>query len=85
MNSAAEHVDFFFERDVVGYFVDGMPTASGLYSYMPYRGIGHYRLVQALKSAGPQNCYYVVDGQKHGFTVVKIPSYGVLEVAFDNA
>jgi hypothetical protein len=85
MNSAAEHVDFFFGQDVVGYFANRAPTEKGQYPYMPYRGIGHYRLEQALTSIGPQKCHYVDDGQNRAFTVIEIASYGVLEVAVDIA
>ncbi|HET7209789.1 MAG TPA: hypothetical protein VFI95_24670 [Terriglobales bacterium] len=41
---------------------------------MPYRGHGHYRLGEALK-AGPQRCYYIVEGEKRYFTVLSVANH----------
>ena len=72
---------FFFDENPVGYFeLDQFPSEPGSYPYMPYRGIGHYRLMESLKSSGPQRCYYLVKGTKHFFTVLNCPSQGVLEL-----
>ena len=73
---------FFFEDNPVGYFLeDQLPTKSGHYKYMPYRGPGHYKLGQALSSKGPQRCHYVQNGEAHDFTVVLFVAYGLLELA----
>lgn len=74
------HSDFFFGNEVVGYFVVNPPTHSGRFVYMPYRGPGHFHLGAALKNAGPQQCHYVADGKRKTFKVIRIPSYGVLEI-----
>jgi hypothetical protein len=75
---------FFFDEKPVGYFErDQFPSEPGSYPYMPYRGIGHYRLIESLKSSGPQRCHYLIGGTKHYFTVVDCPSQGVLKLAID--
>jgi hypothetical protein len=81
MRSGSEHNEFFFEEHAVGYFEDHCPFSPGQYPYMPFRGLGHFRLVQALASSGSQRCYYVTEGEKHYFTILSIASYGVLQVA----
>lgn len=48
---------------------------------MPFRGPGHFRLVQELARKGPQYCHYVANGETRYFTVVRIPSLHVLEVS----
>jgi hypothetical protein len=81
MASGSENKEFFFEECSVGYFEDQPPHLPGQYRYMPFRGPGHYRLGQALASSGPQRCYYLAAGEKHFFTVERIPSLHVLEVS----
>jgi hypothetical protein len=73
---------FFFDGAPVGYFEqEQFPSQPGSYRYIPYRGIGHYRLMQALKSSGPQRCHYPIEGTQHCLAVLNCPSYGVLELA----
>jgi hypothetical protein len=48
---------------------------------MPLRSEAHYRLQLALKSTGPQRCYYETDGMKRYFSVLSCPSYGQLDLA----
>jgi hypothetical protein len=67
-----EHIQFFFEDMAVGYFDGQASSESGKYPYMPYRGPGHYRLTEALGLHGPQQCYYVLEGQKFHFEVVAL-------------
>jgi hypothetical protein len=74
-------VEFFFGENVVGYFEDSAPSTSGEFPYMPYRGLGHFQLVQALKTSGPQLCHTLADGQKLFFTAVRIPRQGVIETS----
>ncbi len=69
MRRESERVDFFFHDEVVGYFGSGVPGPSGRHGYVPYRGLGHLRLVQAL-ALGAQVCHYLGDGEKHYFTVL---------------
>ena len=77
----AERNRFFLGTEVVGYFEDQLPSSPGLYRYMPFRGLGHLRLVQALASSGPQHCYYVAEGEPRYFVVQRIPSLHVLQVS----
>ena len=80
MHSGSGHKEFFFEEHAAGYFEDQLPSSPGQYRYMPFRGPGHLRLVEALASSGSQRCYYVIEGEKHYFIVLKNPSHGVLLV-----
>ncbi len=80
MHSGSEQKEFFFEEHVVGLFEDQLPSSPGEYRYMPFRGPGHLRLVEALDCSGSQRCYCVIEGEKHYFTVLKAPSQGVLLV-----
>lgn len=74
--------DFFFEGGSAGYFEeDQLPSVPGSYRYMPYRSPAHHRLHVALKTAGPQRCYYLAGNARRYFTVVNAPSPGVLELA----
>jgi hypothetical protein len=77
----SEDTQFFFGEDSVGYFEDQLPSSPGEYRYMPFRGVGHFRLVQALASSGSQRCYYLTAGEKHHFTVARISSLHVLDVS----
>ena len=52
----------------------------GQYRYVPFRGPGHFHLVQAL-ATGSQRCFYVAKGEKRHFTVERIPSLHILEVS----
>jgi hypothetical protein len=74
--------EFFFEENPVGYLdVKPLPCKPGRYHYEPYRGPGHYRLMAALKSVGPQRCHCVIGGKKRQFIVSAWISYGVLELS----
>ena len=81
MHSHSGDNEFFFGEDSVGYFESQPLSSPGKYRYMPFRGLGHFRLVQALASSGSQRCYYLAAGEKHYFTVERIPSLHVLEVS----
>jgi hypothetical protein len=80
MQSRPENIQFFFGNEVVGYFEEQPPLYAGQYRYMPFRGPGHFRLVQELRK-GPQYCHYVVGGETRYFTVKRIPSMWVLDVS----
>ena len=81
MESVPERCQFFLGTEAVGYFEDQLPSSPGLYRYMPYRGPGHLRLVQALASTGPQRCYYIVEGEPRYFIAERISSLHVLQVS----
>jgi len=80
MASSSERKEFF-EDYAVGYFEDQFPSLPGQCRYMPFRGLGHYRLGKALASSGSQRCYYFAAGEKRYFTVERLPSLHVLEVS----
>ena len=80
MHSGSEHKEFFFEEHAIGFFEDQLPSSPGEYRYMPSGGSGHFRLMEALASSGSQRCYYVIEGEKRYFTVLKTPCHGVLLV-----
>ena len=81
MPTGPEKIQFFFGHQVVGYFEDQPPSSAGEYRYMPFRGLGHYRLGQELGRKGPQYCHYVANGETRYFTVARIPRRYVLEVS----
>jgi hypothetical protein len=80
MHSHSGKNEFFFGEDSVRYFEGQLPSSPGEHRYMPFRGLGHLRLVQALASSGSQRCHYLASGDKHYFTVERIPGRHVLEV-----
>lgn len=80
MTQKPEYYDFFFEEFVVGYFEERLHSSPGQQQYMPYRGLGHLRLMQHL-SSGPQRCYYVADGKRHYFMVERTKSLNVLQIS----
>jgi hypothetical protein len=53
-------LEFFFERLPVGHFLelDAYPCKPGIYRFMPYRGVGLYRLGQKCGLAGVEKCSY---------------------------
>jgi hypothetical protein len=56
-------LDFYFDGLPVGHFLGAdYPTEAGRYPYDPYRGEGHFRLVQALKH-GVTECFYTRKGR----------------------
>ena len=81
MEPLAERTRFFLGTEVVGYFEDQLPSSPGLYQYMPFRGLGHLHLGQALASRGLQRCYYIVEGEAHYFIVERIPKPHTLQVS----
>jgi hypothetical protein len=81
MQSSPENIQFFIGSEVVGYFEGQSPSAAGQYPYMPFRGPGHFLLVQELARKGPQYCHYVANGEARYFTVVRIPSLHILEIS----
>jgi hypothetical protein len=81
MQTELKPQSFFFEDEPAGYFEqDRRPSEPGQYRYLAYRGVGHYRLMESLKSSGPQRCYYLVGDTKQFFTVLNCPIQGMLEL-----
>jgi hypothetical protein len=71
--------EFFFEGRAVGYFEEEPPLTTGEHSYVPYRGLGHFYLSEAL-SSGPQRCYFVLGNQTQFFVVRRAAELHVLEI-----
>lgn len=73
--------EFMFECMPVGFFEESdFPARDGTYRYMPYRGLGHYRMVISLKETGMARCSYHRGSEWIGFVVRSRPEYGVLEL-----
>lgn len=71
--------DFYFGGREVGYFEGGsFPQLAGKYSYMPYRGPGHYQMQMSLDAGGLPRCYYDFEGVRTSFVVQDCPDYGIL-------
>jgi hypothetical protein len=53
-------LEFFFERAPVGYFLEteAYPSKPGTYRFMPYRGVGLYKLGQKCGPSGVERCSY---------------------------
>lgn len=76
----SEDKQFFFEEHAVGCFEGQLPSSPGEYRYIPLSGSGHLRLLGMLASTGAQRCYYLLDGEKHYFIVIKAARREVLLV-----
>ena len=77
-------VTFYLDTQPVGWFVDAQPPVTeGEYRYEPFRGPGHYNLLQGLDASHTQRCHYECNGKRVEFSVVGHSGYGVLTlVAF---
>ena len=64
---------FFFKGRAVGRFAE-YPTCSGDYSYMPYRSVGHLRLLEVKKQGGSPLCTFRATGLEVSFVVEEILS-----------
>jgi hypothetical protein len=74
--------EFEFAGNIVGFFADGVvPFTAGLYHYMPYRGLGHYRMQEELDNSSHVQCRYYDNGISVSFVVLSCPEYGVLNLA----
>ena len=62
-------LDFFFDRLPVGRFLEAeaYPAKPGIYRYMPYRGVGLYRLGQECGPSGVAKCSYPGPDGPSGF------------------
>jgi len=82
MAQSAHALEFSYNRMLVGYFQeDTFPTGPGRYRYMPYRGMGHYRMSTQLRQGSRPKCTFVLPDRKTiSFVAVEIPEYGVLKI-----
>jgi hypothetical protein len=72
-------VTFYLDREPIGWFVELQPPLTeGEHRYEPFRGPGHYKLMQTLKAAHTPRCHYESDGKRVEFSVVGHSAYGVL-------
>jgi hypothetical protein len=72
---------FTFDGMPVGVFAYPPPRVAGVYSYVPFRGPGHYEMQERLRSGGSPRCaYHADDGGEITFRVVECPSYGELRL-----
>ena len=79
-NTLTQDLDFSFNGLPVGYFEEpSYPRTPGRYRYMPYRGLAHYDLVQALASGSAQ-CSFSDGDSVYAFVVRSVPEYGVLQI-----
>ena len=62
-------IDFYFDSQVVGSFIDLPPLLDGEFKYMAYRSIGHYELMMQLKNFGIADAYYYFQNKKVSFKV----------------
>jgi hypothetical protein len=70
---------FMFEGMPVGIFMEAeWPREDGRYRYMPYRGLGHYRMQTRRREKGSARCYFDDGRERVCFTVADCPEYGVL-------
>lgn len=74
---------FEFKGQHVGYFeaIDAYPSAPGQYRYMPYRGIGHLKMIEECARAGMARCTYAGAYGTMEFTVRTAGEYGLLEIS----
>lgn len=79
---AKPELEFMLEGSMVGLFQEReYPCLDGRYSYMPYRGAGHYRMQETLRASGSARCYYDVGGSRVFFEVSAAPESGILELS----
>lgn len=72
--------EFFFDGLPVGYFEGGWPVSPGHHRYMPYRGVGHWKMQTLLRSGGNPRCHYDTEAFRVSFTVRACPEHGVLDL-----
>lgn len=76
---AEPKLEFMFDGDMAGIF-EGReyPRLDGRCLYVPYRGVGHYRMQEALRLSGSARCYYDVDDSRVFFDVSPTPGPRIL-------
>jgi hypothetical protein len=74
---------FEFGGQRVGYFeeIDAYPSAPGKYRYMPYRALGHLKMIEACARDGSARCTYTGASGTIGFIVRTAGEYGLLEIS----
>ena len=73
-------LEFFYRGFAVGTLrVLRYPKTDGKYSYVAYRGPGHYKLMERLREKEIAVCYYITkNDRKVFFSVAKPVEYGKL-------
>ena len=81
--SEGRALTFAFKGQHVGYFeeIDAYPSAPGRYHYMPYRGIGHLKMIEECARAGMARCTYAGAHGTMEFTARTAGEYGLLEIS----
>ena len=78
----SKEVEFFYGELVVGCFEkNDCPMSKGEYGYLPYRGSGHYELIESLKRVEDTICYYMIEKEKTSFKVDSSGKYRVLKLS----
>ena len=74
---------FEYKGQRVGYFeaIESYPTAPGKYRYMPYRAIGHLKMIEECARDGAARCTYTAKSGTIAFTVRTAGEYGLLEIS----
>ena len=80
MNNASPPI-FIYNKMVVGEFSKGYPTDSGDFTYMPYRGPGHFQMQQTLKKEHKVTCTFAKGPHSFTMVITSSPRYGVLTVS----
>ena len=67
----------------VGYFqgLDAYPTQPGKYRYMPYRGLGHFNMIEECARAGRAQCTFTAPNGTIGFVAKPAGEYGMIDVS----
>jgi hypothetical protein len=72
---------FTYKGRPAGCFMEpAFPRAPGRYRYMPYRSLGHYELVKAIRAGGQPLCRMAAN-PRLTFVVLACLGYGILELA----
>jgi hypothetical protein len=74
---------FEFNGQSVGYFegIDAYPTTPGKFRYMPYRAIGHLKMIEACARDGSARCTYTGSSGPMACTVRTAGEYGLLDIS----
>ena len=80
----SSRIEFFlFEDDspVGGFEAAEPPLTAGDYNYMPFRSVGHYRLVERVRAGNAVQCYCNSAQTRVVFVITAIPSYGRISLS----
>lgn len=75
-------VKFMFDGYAVGCFLaSALPQDDGSYCFMPYLGLGYYKMQNQLKTSGNARCYYDEQDKRTFFTVYQDAEEGRLKLS----